>query len=325
MKGHGDQGGELAWRRTDARTSEEEAENKKIAAGCNRGPRVLLCGLSFRKSRERKEGRKVGGTEGGKDGESPSPPQMMPPYTITSQLLFRSNMAQAPTKSRRTRRIQLLTSRYYLWLPPSLPNSLPHPWTEERILYVVKSHSVGKNSVCVAFCSLSSKSLLPEWRALLLLRKISSSIAGTLPWHHPPTVSRLWLLLFSSCCCCCCCFFPFLVLFPSSLFWSDIFAGSWWKMRYWVLHMRSVLLWAMLVGWFGSFLFPLRLAACEACLGFCVLCAFWEGSGRDVLLCRVVKISSFTGSFLGSCLHRSVHNAWTFVVFFPPWGVGDLN
>jgi hypothetical protein len=29
-------------------------------------------------------------------------------------LLFRSNMAQAPTKSRRTRRIQLLTSRYYL-------------------------------------------------------------------------------------------------------------------------------------------------------------------------------------------------------------------
>ncbi len=114
MKGHGDQGGELAWRRTDARTSEEEAENKKIAAGCNRGPRVLLCDLSFRKSRERKEGRKVGGTEGGKDGESPSPPQMMPPYTITSQLLFRSNMAQAPTKSRRTRRIQLLTSRYYL-------------------------------------------------------------------------------------------------------------------------------------------------------------------------------------------------------------------
>ncbi|CAK9229404.1 unnamed protein product [Sphagnum troendelagicum] len=56
MKGHGDQGGGLAWRRTDARTSEEEAENKKIVAGCNRGPRVLLCGLSFRKSRERKEG-----------------------------------------------------------------------------------------------------------------------------------------------------------------------------------------------------------------------------------------------------------------------------
>ncbi len=48
---------------------------------------------------------------------------------------------------------------------------------------------------------------------------------------------------------------------------------------------------------------------CEACLGFCVLCAFWEGSGRDVLLCRVVKISSFRGSFLGSCLRRSVHNA----------------
>jgi hypothetical protein len=72
MKGHGDQGGGLAWRRTDARTSEEEeAQNKKIAAGCNRGPRLLLCGLSFRKSRERKEGRRDGGREGWRDS-SPS-------------------------------------------------------------------------------------------------------------------------------------------------------------------------------------------------------------------------------------------------------------
>jgi hypothetical protein len=148
MKGHGDQGGGLAWRRTAARTSEEEAQNKKIAAGWSWGPRLLLRGLSFRKSRGRMEGRSDRGTEGRKVGEISPLPQMLPPYTTTSQLLCRSNMAQAQSTRRRRRRIQLLTSRYYLWLPPSLPHSLPHPWTEERILYVVKSHTVGKNCVC---------------------------------------------------------------------------------------------------------------------------------------------------------------------------------
>ncbi len=199
-------------------------------------------------------------------------------------------------------------------LPPSLI-----PGRKNEFCMLSSPIQLAKTLCVLGFVLFLSKSLLSEWRALLLLRKISSSIAGILPWHHPLTVSRLWLLLFSSCCCCCCSPPPpFLVLFLSSLCWSDIFAGSWWKMRYLVLQVRSVLLWAMLVGWFGSFLFTLRLAACEPCSGFCVLCAFWGGSWRDVLLCRVVKISSFRGSFLGSCLHRSVHNARTFVAFFPP-------
>ncbi len=65
---------------TDGRADERRGIEKQKDRG-RLQPRSTVASVWFCRSANHEKGREVGGTEGGKDGEIPPLPQMMPPYT----------------------------------------------------------------------------------------------------------------------------------------------------------------------------------------------------------------------------------------------------